>query len=176
MGVSWPKGKNRANLYILFHMNGRGDILARAGCMFLALKAIKEAAGVVALLVATSVFEVIPARDAGGAVDPRLLPVERAVSSVPLTLVVVTLRVAHFIPRLILALEIRAGRPARYGHFVLAVAAGEVRGAAAAVQVRVGRVANAGAGVLAGRRARLLAFAVWPAKARLALAVELARR
>lgn len=55
---------------------GADDVLAGLFRRLLALEAVEEAAGVVALLVALSVLEEIPAGDAGGAVGPRLLPVE----------------------------------------------------------------------------------------------------
>lgn len=61
-------------------------------------KAIKEAPRVVAFLITLSVLKAIPAGDTGSAVFPWLLPVERAVSSIPLTFMVVTLIVTHSIP------------------------------------------------------------------------------
>lgn len=84
-------------------------ILAGGRWGVLALKAVKEATGVVALFITTSIFKEIPAGNAGGAVNPRLLPVERAVSSIPLTFIVVTLSVTHFIPYMRLTLLIGAG-------------------------------------------------------------------
>lgn len=86
----------------------KGHILAgRWG--LLALKAVKEAPRVVTLLVTNSILKEIPAGNTGGAVIPRLLPVERAVASIPLTFMVVTLIVTHFIPRMLLTLQIGAG-------------------------------------------------------------------
>lgn len=103
---------------------GPNDILAGLFRRILALKAVEEAARVVALLVALPVLEKIPARDTGGAVGPRLLPVERAVATIPLAVVVVALVIADLIPQEPLALHIRAGASSR--QVVLTVAPREV--------------------------------------------------
>lgn len=138
----------------------------------MALEAIEEAPRGVTLLIATPVLKEIPAGNTGGAVQPRPLPIQRAVSSVPLAFVVVALLITHGVPRLALAVQVRAGAGPR----LLAVPAREVKGAAAAVLERVGRVSDAGSPVLAGQRAPLTALTVRTAEALLALAVRLAHR
>lgn len=150
---------------------GRGLVLAGG---VLALEAVEEAAEVVALLVAAAVVEEVPAGHAGGAVGPRPVPVERAVASVPLALVVVALVVADLVARVLGALQVGAER--RADAHVLAVAARRVHGAAAAVLVRVGRVLDAGASVLAGERAPLRVLAVRAGEARLAVAEQVSGR
>jgi len=102
------------------------------------------------------------------------MPVERAVASIPMTFVVVALVVTHVIPGVLLTLRIGAHWSARHGEFVLAVRPREVHGAAAAVLVRVGRVFDAGASILAVPRTPLFVLTVRSAEARLALAVQVA--
>lgn len=120
----------------------------------MALKAVEEAPGVVTLLITTSVLKKIPAGNTGGAVDPRLLPAERAVSSVPVAFVVVTLVVAHFIPRMLLTLHVRAGW--RYVGVVLTESPRELHRAATAVLPWAGWVFYAGSSILAGPRTPLI--------------------
>lgn len=81
-------------------MTSAGDDNILAGLLrrILALEAVEEAARVVALLVALSVLEEIPAGHAGCAVSPRLLPVEGAVAAIPAAVVIVALLVAHLVP------------------------------------------------------------------------------
>lgn len=76
----------------------RSDILAGGRRELLALKAVKETPRVVTLLITTPILEEIPTGNTGVAFNPRSLPVERAVSSIPLTFMVVTLLIADFIP------------------------------------------------------------------------------
>ena len=138
----------------------------------LTLEAVEEAARVIALLVASLVPEQFPAGHLGRAVDPGALPVQGAVAPVPLAHVVIALGVAHVVAGLPLAL--RVGAASREARGVLAVGAGDVARAEAAVRERVGRVPDTGAPVLAWPvRAPLRQLAVLPVEARQAPALDL---
>ena len=75
----------------------------------LAVEAVKEAAGRVALAVAVAVTEILPALQGLRAVLPRVVEVEGAVAAIPATRVVVTLQVADLIACVFLALGQLAG-------------------------------------------------------------------
>lgn len=125
------------------------DILAGAGCGrcgLLALEAVEEAAGVVALMVAAVVMEVLPAWYCGSAVLPRAKALQRAVSSIPVALHVPTLNVTHLVATAFLTLRVRAGGKPFLDLAVLAAVADR---AAAGERVRFVQVFDAHASVLA---------------------------
>lgn len=121
------------------------DILAGGPWGLLAFKAVKEAPRVVTLLITTSILKKIPAGNIGSAVKPRLTPVERTVSSIPLAFVVVTLIITHFIPRVSLTLYIGTGLNGYF--FALTVSPGKFTGTATTVLVWVGWVCDAGSSI-----------------------------
>lgn len=139
----------------------------------MALKAVKEAAGVVTLLIAAPVLKEIPAGNRGLAVCPRL-PLKRAVPSVPLTFMVVTQIVTNVVSCLPCTVFVRTTPGRRRNLSVLAVSSGEVERAVAAQLERVCLVFHAGSSILAGQRTSHLA--VWPAEARPALTIQMAGR
>lgn len=127
----------------------------------LAVEAVVEAAGVVALRVALAVVEVAPALQRGRAVLPRVVEVQRAVAVVPAALVLVAQPVAALVVLGLLALrdvarhvqlggrDVVARPPPEVGRQDVAAQAVEVLGADAAVVGRLGRV-PARAAVVAG--------------------------
>lgn len=134
------------------------DILAGSGCVVQTLETVKETASIVTLLVTFSIFEAIPARNRSRAVYPRLLPVERAVSTIPLTLMDVTLVITNSVPRLPLTVWKWAGWCAVYVQFVLTESSREEHGATAAVLVWVWGVFDASTSILAWPWTRLYIF------------------
>lgn len=123
-----------------------------------------------------SILKEIPAGNAGGAVEPWLLPVERAVSSIPIAFIVVTLAIAHFIPRMLLTLHKGAGR--RYSAFsvcsILTVWSRELPRAETAVLPGVGWVFDAGSSIQAGPLTPQIDLTVRATEAWLALAARVA--
>lgn len=75
----------------------------------LAVEAIKEAAGRVALAVTVAVTKILPALQGLRAVLPRVIEVEGAVTAIPATCVIITLQVADLIACILLALGQLAG-------------------------------------------------------------------
>ena len=151
----------------------------------LAVKAVVEAAGIVALLVALAIVEVPPALQRCRAVLPRFVEVERAVAAVPAALVVVALAVTHAVSRASVAvIDLAACLHLRRRRDVVAAAANEgvvKHVAEQAVELRradavvVGRLAGvlAGAAVVAGvalARAVGWVLALWPSEGRRAQA------
>lgn len=141
--------------------------------MFLALKAIKEAPWVVTLFITTSVLKEIPARNTGCAVQPRLLPIQRTVASIPVTFMVVTLGITHFIPWMLLALQVGASAGSWSNNIILTVSSREIIGTVAAVLDWVSRVFLAGSSILAGPRTPLT-LTVGTTEALLTLAIQVA--
>lgn len=162
------------HIYIISTSGWRcGYVLARARRgrrALLALEAVKEAAGVVTLGVAAAVMKELPARHRGGAVVPWAEPAQRAVSSVPIALRVLTLWVAHLVAAANLTLQIRAGHGPDSDLAVLSAVA--VR-AAAKERVRFVQVFHAHASVLA-RTGRIFVLALWAREAGRADALQTA--
>lgn len=145
------------------------DILACG--WVLALKAIKEAPRGVTLLITKSILKEMPAGNASCAVYPWLLPIQWAVSSIPLTFMVVTLVITNLIPWMLFTLHIGADRSSEV---FFTVSSREVNGTVTTVLVWVGRVSDAGSSILTGPRAPLFILTVWTTEAWLALAVQVA--
>lgn len=99
-----------------------------ASCFWLlAFKAIKETPRVVTVFVTVTILEEVPARNTSGTVNPGLFPVERAVSAVPLTLIVVALLITNFIPRLFFTLGVRTHGTTWFSCLVVAESSREVQ-------------------------------------------------
>lgn len=71
----------------------------------LAVEAIKEAAGRVALAVTVAITKILPALQGLCAVLPRVIEVKGAVTTIPATRVIITLQVADLIACILLALR-----------------------------------------------------------------------
>lgn len=72
---------------------------------FLAIKAIEQAAGIVALAITAAVIEILPALQGLGAVLPGVIEIKGTVSTIPATSMVITLAIADLITSVLPALR-----------------------------------------------------------------------